>query len=468
MTHKNDIVFFCVFCSQKIAIPDSTGGFTVECPACLRRIPVPRKHDMTPPTPPADAAPENQQVPASPNGSGATKPPPQNLKRITIPKGASLNGAAPRPSSATVTIDPPPYKRFPPDGDISLFVLGCVCLILGVVSASVLPSAVFVHSALFLTSLVAALLCIARRMIATGTVLLFATILIVQLVEVPLVSSLLLRLIPEPAVIRSEEPPPAPEHESRQPFFEQAEAPAAPQAEEIPAATPQPPAAGETAEASVEPMQPAEVEAELFVKREEPAEIEPGIAEEPEILTPLADRKPEPVEPVEFTSKPSLPFSIYSDCSVELPYIPSGWMGYFDAIDIDDCWEENPHRGRSCFRIAYNATYYWGAVAWQSPANNWGDLAGGYDLTGAKELTFWARAERDATIAEFKVGIHSRGHFADTATVSTGKKKIGTQWKQYKLPLKDLDLSRVISGFVCVIEGAEIPPILYLDDIEYR
>ena len=240
-----------------------------------------------------------------------------------------------------------------------------------------------------------------------------------------------------------------------------------PQAEALPSETPQPPAAEETVEAVIEPVQPAKEE-EPAAKEAAAAESQPRIAEEPETLTPVADRRPAPVEPVELTSKPSLPFSVYSDCSVELPYIPSGWMGYFDAIDMDECWEENPHSGKSCFRIAYNATYYWGAVAWQSPANNWGDLAGGYDLTGAKELTFWARAERDATIAEFKVGIHSRGHFADTATVSTGKKKIGTQWKQYKLPLKDLDLSRVISGFVCVIEGAEIPPILYLDDIEYR
>jgi hypothetical protein len=87
---------------------------------------------------------------------------------------------------------------------------------------------------------------------------------------------------------------------------------------------------------------------------------------------------------------------------------------------------------------------------------------------GAKELTFWARAEQDTTMAEFRMGIHSPARFADTATVSTGKKKLSTKWKQFRLPLKDLDLSRVISGFVCVVEGAEIPPIIYLDDIEYR
>ena len=458
MTTQDDIVFFCIFCSQKIAIQDPKGGFTVECPACLRRIPVPRRQDLG-------------SNPASRSSGDAGEPgKPQNssVKRITIPKGASLNGSAPRSPSATVTIPPPPPESRPPPNDISLFVLGCFSLVLGVLLALVVPHAVVVHVSLFLTALVAALLCIARRLIGLGATLLFATIFVIQLVEVPLVTPLLRRLAPEPVVVYREDPTPAPDHEARRLVFDQngETALATAQTEEEEIAPPEPvvaepevqePEAPETTDA------PEEVVAVEPVQEEAPASL-PEIAEAPEKPARAAPAQ----EPVSFTSKPNLPLKVYSDCSVDPPYSPSGWMGYFDAIDLDECWEENPHSGKNCFRIAYNATYYWGAVAWQTPPNNWGNIAGGYDLSEAKELTFWARAERDATMAEFKVGINSPARFADTATISTGKKKLTTKWKQFRLPLKDVDLSRVISGFVCVVEGAEIPPIIYLDDIEYR
>ena len=44
-------------------------------------------------------------------------------------------------------------------------------------------------------------------------------------------------------------------------------------------------------------------------------------------------------------------------------------------------------------KVKYKAPGNWTGIAWQNPANDWGDLPGGYDLTGAKKLTFWARGE---------------------------------------------------------------------------
>jgi hypothetical protein len=35
----------------------------------------------------------------------------------------------------------------------------------------------------------------------------------------------------------------------------------------------------------------------------------------------------------------------------------------------------------------------WMVIYWQQPPNNLGDRKGGYDLTGAKQLSFWARGE---------------------------------------------------------------------------
>ena len=48
--------------------------------------------------------------------------------------------------------------------------------------------------------------------------------------------------------------------------------------------------------------------------------------------------------------KADLPLVIYGNCEDEAdqPYIPSGWMGNTDAIEMDECWPDNPHTTPSC------------------------------------------------------------------------------------------------------------------------
>jgi hypothetical protein len=81
MTNRDDIVFFCNFCGQKIALHESREGTTVECPACRAYIPVPRREDL---------------------GPSPTKPPaPNQTKRITVRMRALPDGTPPR-APATV------------------------------------------------------------------------------------------------------------------------------------------------------------------------------------------------------------------------------------------------------------------------------------------------------------------------------------------------------------------------------
>lgn len=114
---------------------------------------------------------------------------------------------------------------------------------------------------------------------------------------------------------------------------------------------------------------------------------------------------PQPSAAPAVPTKPALPFFVYSDCTGEQPLSTSGWMGYNDAIELDDAWEENPHSGSTCVRLAYNATYFWGGGVWQNPPNNWGDTDGGYDLSDAKELI----ADR----LRIRLRRRRRGHSAD-------------------------------------------------------
>ena len=92
-------------------------------------------------------------------------------------------------------------------------------------------------------------------------------------------------------------------------------------------------------------------------------------------------------------------FSIYSDAkSPDNHYIPSGYMGDYSDVKIDTACFDNPHSGTTCVKVTYaNAASQgarWAGTYWQSPANNWGDKKGGFDLTGAKKLVFWARGEK--------------------------------------------------------------------------
>jgi len=97
-----------------------------------------------------------------------------------------------------------------------------------------------------------------------------------------------------------------------------------------------------------------------------------------------------------------------ADFYVNNHYIPSGWMGDWDDVTFNDSYTTDPHSGANCIKITYSANgsqgYNWSGIYWQDPENNWGDKVGGFNLTGATELTFWAKGERGGERIEFKVG----------------------------------------------------------------
>lgn len=169
--------------------------------------------------------------------------------------------------------------------------------------------------------------------------------------------------------------------------------------------------------------------------------------------------------------KVQLPCKVYTDCEDpgEAPFVASGWMGKVDSIEYNDCCRERPRSGRSCIQVAFTDTKGWGGIVWQNPANNWGDSEGGVDLTGARQLSFWARGEKGGEIVDFKMGIINRGKpYWDTAKGALEKVRLSREWKQYTIPLASKDLSRIVTGFVFSTAGRKDPVVFYLDDIIYE
>ncbi|MFH2136922.1 MAG: hypothetical protein ABII88_00250 [Candidatus Omnitrophota bacterium] len=155
-------------------------------------------------------------------------------------------------------------------------------------------------------------------------------------------------------------------------------------------------------------------------------------------------------------------------------FVPSGWMGDFGDVQMNERAEENPHSGKTCIKFTYSAKgkqgANWCGVFWQNPANNWGEKKGGFDLREATKLTFWARGEKgDERIQEFKFG-GIGGTYADSDSMGIGPIDLTAEWKQYTIDLADVDLSYVNGGF-CWATNADANPegaVFYLDDIQYE
>lgn len=168
-------------------------------------------------------------------------------------------------------------------------------------------------------------------------------------------------------------------------------------------------------------------------------------------------------------------FNVYTEkMSTKNHYIPSGWMGDYGDIKINDGWSSNTHSGNTCIQIIYTGKRSQGAgwigVYWQNPANNWGDQMGGYDLTGYKKATFWARGKSGGeVIAEFKVGGIS-GMYSDSDSTGIGPVVLTKDWKQYTINLEGIDLSYISGGFEFSASLQDNPFgfTFYLDDIKFE
>lgn len=174
-------------------------------------------------------------------------------------------------------------------------------------------------------------------------------------------------------------------------------------------------------------------------------------------------------------SKPADAFYVYREkAAKENHYVPAGWMGDYSDLKFNDAYKADCADGNTCIEIKYSGEAKqganWAGIYWTHPAMNWGDKPGGFDLTGYKKLTFWARgAKGGEQISEFKVGGIS-GEHGDSDAVSVGPVTLTNQWKKYELSVKDANLSQIIAGF-CWAASKDYNPdgfTFYLDEIRFE
>jgi hypothetical protein len=144
-------------------------------------------------------------------------------------------------------------------------------------------------------------------------------------------------------------------------------------------------------------------------------------------------------------------------------------MGKTSAIKMDLGVTKNPHSPPTCMQFQFNSDAEWGGIIWQDPPGDWGDRDGGWNLTGAKKLVFWARGEKGDEVVNFKFGVLGREKtFFDSATGGLEGIKLTKEWQEYTIDLTNQNLARIKSGFGWSLAGQGHPVTFYLDDIRFE
>ena len=168
-------------------------------------------------------------------------------------------------------------------------------------------------------------------------------------------------------------------------------------------------------------------------------------------------------ELAEFLAAPGFPVVVYGEGAVQR-YSPSGLMGETSKAAFDAWSAESPYEGEVCFEWRVEPGDSWVALGWLEPANDWGELPGGYDLTGADRLSFAARGARGGEALTTGIGLIDRGDYVDTLRERT-RIELTTEWERFTIPLDGLDLSTVRCGFVIESELSGERQTVYFDDI---
>ncbi|MBN1200621.1 MAG: hypothetical protein JXJ20_02075 [Anaerolineae bacterium] len=211
-----------------------------------------------------------------------------------------------------------------------------------------------------------------------------------------------------------------------------------------------------------------------FEAFDQPWKVEDGVGEHWGLFA--SDRTPKAA--ANYITKGYPPFYVYAD--FEAPdnhFVPEGWMGCYNDIDVDEEDQSNPHSGSDAIRITYTpsascnagwAGIYW----WYPPGSDWCEEKGGYNLRGWTRLTFWARGENGGEIAQFKVGglRTAAGDVCDSMEnpKETDMMRLSAEWQQYTISLYRQDLSHIMGGFVWVTNTTEPTTTIYLDDIRFE
>jgi len=169
------------------------------------------------------------------------------------------------------------------------------------------------------------------------------------------------------------------------------------------------------------------------------------------------------------------PFNIYSDKGARgNHYIPSGYMGDYNDVSLGQNWKESPYSGKTCIKITYrpnmSQSARWVGLYWQRSPNNWGEKKSGYDLTGARRLSFWARGEKGGERIEVVKMGGVNGTYPDSDTASIGPVILTKDWQEYNIDLEGKDLSYISGGFCWTanLDANHDGATFYFDEMRYE
>ena len=167
-------------------------------------------------------------------------------------------------------------------------------------------------------------------------------------------------------------------------------------------------------------------------------------------------------------ARTAMPLLVYEDGFDGMPWAPSGWMGSYEELQLDGDYADNPHRGDACIKMRYQGKFGWVGVAWQHPSNNWGDTDGGFDVSSATALEFWARGKWGGEHVSAGVGLIGKDKpYPDSGLATIDDIVLEKAWKKYLIPLDDIDLSSIKTGFYISIKGQQTSVTVYLDSIRF-
>ena len=175
----------------------------------------------------------------------------------------------------------------------------------------------------------------------------------------------------------------------------------------------------------------------------------------------------------ELKTPEAMPFYVFNN-AVFPPvknFALSGYMGDVADVRISGSYSNLHVEGYPTLKVVYGGEGLmgWGGVVWQNPANNWGEFDGGYNLTKAKKLSFWARGDKGGEIVEFKIG-GTAANYPDSDNLSSGDITLSDRWTRYALDLSRADLAYISAGFGFVLKQDMNPDgcTFYIDDVRYE
>ena len=165
--------------------------------------------------------------------------------------------------------------------------------------------------------------------------------------------------------------------------------------------------------------------------------------------------------------KVELPFYVYKD-DIDVPYFASAYMGNYDALEIDLEHTAEHYSGTTSMLIHYKERSGWYGIGLVDPANDWGDILGGYDISRAKTFSFWAKSDFGGVYAKVGFGLIGKDKTYPDSAIEAKEIELDSNWKKFTIKVKKADLSCIRSGFVLFAQAYGSPHKIYIDDIVFE